>query len=422
MAFRGWLDLSGFEVANSSRVIAHLRPPLPTDDSVFAHAGEPCGCGGSVSYDDSWPDLADWLGATDYQDVTTAPWYDAAIPQSAEFRGIWPMKIDGLDAAPIDRTITELIGDGAVSPIKRTTSRRVTVDAVLIACTSAGLQFGIRWLTNALNDASAGSGGVLSYLDAHPGHSAAGPDGLLRNLHSVVLTEPPVKNQEFAGGMTRNREATSARVTWTMTALVPHAYRPGTAAHVAWNSVSTDEISWVHATDCSDTTSCPDMPVLFSTECVPQAWPRATYQPPVCGGCIPVGDIKTYRYTLPDPTGTAGGGDTAVSVRIVNTGGAPLSLQGGFESRAPGACPGELFPFQVAGLPTATELVLDAVTGRNYAVTNGVKARTAGILSTPRGRPWRPALIDQSSGWDLVVRAAASADFEMELTLLERDQ
>lgn len=423
VAFRGWLTLDGVEIANSSRVVAHLNPPLPTDDSVFSQPSGSCGCGGQVVYDDSWPGLAAFLGVAAYSDdITAAPWYDDAIPQSGEFRGIWPMKVDGLDAAPMDRKVTELIGDGGVAPIRRTTSRRITVDALLIACTSAGLRYGIEWLTCALDTGSADGGGMLAYLAAHPGHSAVDPDTLLRNLHSIVLTDPPATSQEYAGGATANREATSARVTWTMTALSPHAYRPGTTLLVDWDSVSTDQISWVHATDCTDTASCPDMPVLFSTECAPQAWPRATYQPPVCGGCLPVGDIKTYRYQLPAPTAKTGCGELAVSTRIVNTGGTALSVQGWFESCAAGGCPGELFPFQVSSLPTATELVLDAVTGRNHAVTGGVKARTFGIVSTPRGLPWRPPLLARDGCWELVVRAPAAATFEVELTLAEREQ
>lgn len=420
MSFRGWLELGGVEIANSSRAVAHLSPPTPTSDAAVFGQPRSCGCGGTVVYDDSWPGLADYLDHDPYTDVTQAPWYDPAIPQSSEFRGIWPMKIDGLGPAARERKITELIGDGAIAGQSRIGSRRITVDALLIACSSAGLQYGINWLDCALRAGAATEGAVLSYLDAHPGHSAVDPDTLLRTLHNIVYTDTITDSQEIAAGGERHRQGTSARVTFSLTALSPHAYRPGTAVLVDWDSVSTDAIGWVHATDCTQPASC-DMPILFSTECAPIEWPRATYLPPVCGGCIPVGDIKTYRYGLPDPGRVLACGETAVSLRIVNTGGTALSLQGGMESCTPGACGGEQFPFQISALPSATELILDAPTGRNWAIHNGVRSRTFGIVSTPRGRPWRPAIISRGDCWELVVRAAASAEFEIELTLAERD-
>ena len=56
MPFRGWMELNGEEFTNSSRLLAHLRPPAPASDEAIAPPMS-CACDVTIPYDDTWPEL-----------------------------------------------------------------------------------------------------------------------------------------------------------------------------------------------------------------------------------------------------------------------------------------------------------------------------------------------------------------------------
>lgn len=378
-------------------------------------------CRNVVDYDDSWPGLAAFLGDVIYR-PEIAPWYSSRIPESAEFGGVWLMDVQGLDVPGIEREITELAGDGGAPGPARTPSREVTFDAVLLACTNAGLTYGLEWLTSILRATNKRTDATLRYLTAHPGHSTADPASLLREVHGVVLTAGPTIRDSINAGNKQNQQATAYRVSFTLTVTRPHAYSPPISFPVVWDTTEVRPISWVHAADCRKPADCADMPVMFSATCDVETIEVMTSPPPSCGGCMPVGTVTQRVFTVPTfdyPMRTPA---TVVDLDIRNTGGDPLTLQAYWRiCDSDERCDDQLWPLQVSGQPPATSLHLDGVSSRYWIDYDDRRWRPAKIVSTFSGVPWRPPVIDRATCWEFVVISAASATFEVTMTLRDRD-
>lgn len=478
MAFRGWFSLNGVEIVNTSRVVSHMGGEVPTDDasvfgggsgsyglvpvsghpglyevpatsaSISGHTGiysppngayrydrglylvdsdgwgpnTPCsGCRSHVVYDDSWPGLKDFLSDTVYR-LELAPWYSSRIPESAEFAGAWVLDVKGLGPTPMARTINEMVGDGAAAGPMRNTSRTVQFDALLLACTNAGLEFGLQWLACQLRDTKATTDSVLRYLTAHPGHSAADPATLVREVHNVVMTKNVTVNEAHNMGGSMNQQATAYRVSWELAVLSPFAYLPQTPVTVNWDSVVTQPISWVHAADCTAPFDCDTMPVLFSDTCAPEQIEIVSAPPPVCGGCLPVCEIDTYTFTVPTMDTPLLCRDTAASLTITNVGENTLTLSAHWEkTNVSEGCANEYWPVQVSGLPPSASIVLDAINGRFYALLDNTRHVARGIVGTPNGSPWLPPILDRHEGWQLVIDAPGDVEFDVAMSLADRE-
>ncbi|QFG11174.1 minor tail protein [Gordonia phage CloverMinnie] len=507
MPFRGYFALDGVEIANSSRVVAHLGQGVPTsdvgvvcgqlvldedpDDSQLYDPGEIqtsdtaglyypyvdtpatscdltevspglfeipassgqignlwsppdgserygqglievdetcwsisqlCGsCRIRLGYDDSWPGLREYLSDTVYR-PELAPWYSTRNPASKEFGGVWVLDAQGFGPTPMARGVTELVGSGAAIGVHRDTSRTLVFEALLIACTSAGLEYGLSWLTCLLRDTNNRSDAVIRYFSAHPSHTGASAASLVRELHGVVMTKAPEVKESYAGGSRRNQQATMYRVSWEMVAASPYAYLPTVAVPVEWDTVEAEPIEWVHAADCAKPESCETMPVLFSATCEPEQIEVVTSPPPSCGGCMPVCEVDRHVFRVPTMDYAFTCDETAVSVTVANTGESPVTLQMywrvcGSDER----CDNNLHPLQVAGLPAGATLTLDSITGRYHAHHDGRKRRPVGIIGTPDGSPWAPIIIDRTTCWELVVEAPGGAEFDVSLALNDRE-
>jgi hypothetical protein len=504
MAFRGYFTLNGAEMANSSRIVAHMSMVTPTsdfgifesDDQDFLSPGlelfpgadvftqlagcsltpwsgaedgnlfevpdtaeflseglylppngsrrydkglieidGPCwgpsslcfgaGCRAHIGYNDSWPGLQALIGDLSPYRVELAPWYTTRIPESAEFAGIWMLDVQGLGPANIQRTVTEMVGSGGTAAVYRDTSRVITFDALLIACSNAGLEYGLEWLTCLLRTTNNSTDAVLQFLTAHPGGSQAVPATLMRQAHQVVYTGAPTIKNQFLGGGEENQQANTYRIGWSMTALHPYLYLPPININIEWDEITTEQIQWVHATDCVVPINCTPMPILFSADCVPETVQVVTSPPPSCGGCMPVCAVQHYLYTVPTFEYPIDCRETAVNMTITNTANSPtgtLSLQGYWQQcGANPGCQSNLFPVQIAGLPPNASIVLDSIAGRYYAVYDDVVRRPVGIVSTPNGAPWQPTIIDRTLCWQFVVIAADDAEFSISMSMSDRD-
>lgn len=378
-------------------------------------------CRDLLGYDDSWPGLSAFLGDNSYR-PEIAPWYTVEEPQSAEFAGVWIMSIDGLGPTPVERQITPAVGAGGVAGPSRDAHRTLRFEAILIGCTHAGVQYGLHWLACLLRDATYDTTSSLRYLIAHPSHTAADPDTLVREAAGVVLTQQVNVKEEFAGGGKLHQQATVYRVGWEMAVLSPYAYLPAVDLTVDWDEITRQPINWIHQPDCALPETCVDMPVLFSTDCVPEQIEVVNTPPPVCGGCLPVGEILKYSYRVPTMEYAFHCRETAVSMTIRNTGETSLTLQAfwrvcGTDVR----CEDNRFPLQVSGLPAGAELVLDGVTGRFKAWHDERWRRPVGVVGTPSGAPWMPPVIDRQTCWDFIVQASNSAEFEVTMSLRDRE-
>ncbi len=475
MTFRGYFALNNVEIANSSRVAAHLGTAIPTDDSIFNddllgdcelvedpdHPGlwlipetaEPAGAGlwwppngarrfgpglyevGScwgpaaicmncrtqVDYDDSWTGLAAFFDDGTYR-PELAPWYVTELPQSAEFGGVWVVSVDGLDATPVERKIIETIGPGAVAGPHRDRQRTITFEALLVGCTNAGVDYGLKWLNTLLRATTDNTTTRLKYLSAHPQHSAVEPDTLVREVNAVVLTQEARVKEAVVSGGGHHKQANIYRVTWELTSLSPYAYLPAVETVIDWDNITRQPVNWIHAADCRKPESCEDMPVMFSTECVPEEIVRVESPPPVCGGCMPVSAIDKYSYRVPTMDYAFQGRETAVTVVITNTSDSPLTLQAfwrvcGTDVR----CEDNQWPLQISGLPAGAMLHLDGITGMYWAHYDGRDRRPVGVVGTPTGAPWRPPVIDRKTCWEFVIQTASTSEFTASLILSDRE-
>jgi hypothetical protein len=479
VAFRGYFALNGIEIANSSRVVAHIGADIPTSDLGLLGASEDCtmsaigagrllatvptssvpiepgrllatpmdgarlygpglalvgdcwtpdnlcfGCRSAIEYDDSWTGLTDLLEDGVYR-PELAPWYTSRVPESAEFGGIWVMDVKGLDVTPTQRDVMEMAGDGGSPGSSRSPSRKVTFDALLLACTNAGLTYGLQWLTTQLRSTEGRSDSTLRYLAAHPEHSAADPATLLREVHGVVLSAEPQITDAQNAGRGQHHQATMYRVTWDLIVTRPHAYAPPINVPVLWDTVEVEPIKWVHAADCvpaKRSLNCEDMPALFSETCTVEHIEVVNTPPPTCGGCLPVCAVDTHVFEVPTFIAPYRSAETVTTMAIRNTGASALTLQLWWRRcNALDSCDDERFPLQVSGLPASAELVLDGMSGRFWVNYQGRKRRPFGIVGTPSGAPWRPAIIDRALCWELVAVSDGYSSFEIDLAMIDRE-
>lgn len=140
MAYDGWLEYNGVELVNLSRTV-QLANALGLD-SVWVEPG-------SVQ----WIETA--LSGTEYDDITTAPWYDAAYPASAEFAGIIPLSFPGLDDSTTQASTTEYVGNGGRTGKQRNSTLSIVGSVALMGSTDRGVEYGKRWMDRVLRNTGA---------------------------------------------------------------------------------------------------------------------------------------------------------------------------------------------------------------------------------------------------------------------------
>ncbi|MFV3282427.1 hypothetical protein ACNI4X_29265, partial [Klebsiella pneumoniae] len=157
--------------------------------------------------------------------------------ESLEFGGVYGLNIDGLDTTKIDQDVTEATGDGGSVGRRRLPTREVKVECLLMAATSRGLEWGLRWLTRSLlADGCGGDSGPrdLVFLESCPDYrqwerpadvrERAGQ--LTRMLTSVVVTKTPEVTNRYGVSNDRGDYAPCmAVVEFELTALVPRVWR-----------------------------------------------------------------------------------------------------------------------------------------------------------------------------------------------------
>lgn len=418
MAFRGYFALSGQEFANTSRLLEHIVPTVPTrDDQVTTPLA--CACEISVPYDDSWTGLEAAIGDGPYV-LTNAPWYDASRPESAEFAGIWVMEVTGFDAVPVQRDVNEAICAGGVPGPARDGSRKLTFSALVVACTNAGARYGLDWLNCVLRQANVRGGVDLNFYKAHPEHTDAVASTLRRTMYGTVLTEAPKVVEVLGKGKEhRHRQASVFRVEWEMVCTNPYMFGEADLQVVNWGSTIQESITWAHAPDCEDAGSC-DLPTIYSAECVPPDVALTPADIPVCGGCLPLCAIERRTWELESTLAACDDG-MIVSVRVTNNGDGPLTVNFYWQPCGSTDRCDRTAALTVSGLPSGLTVVADSITGRPYIDADGVRQRQMGIVGTPSGAPWRPTQLDTMVCWELVAESVPGAEYAVIVELRDRD-
>jgi len=263
---------------------------------------------------------------------------------------------------------------------------------------------------------------VLRYLAAHPGHSAADPASLVREVYGVVLVRAPEIQEARNASLRSGQQATMYRVTWDMAVTLPYSYLPSTHFPVEWDTIEVEPIQWVHDAGCERPAKCDEMPALFAEDCNIEQVEIVTSPPPTCGGCMPVCAVNTHVFQVPQFLSPIRCRETAVSMKVRNIGDRPLSLQGYWRRcNTWDECEDQRWQVQITGLPSTAELVLDGISARYWANYRGRKRRPFGMVSTPRGAPWQPPIIDRSVCWEFVVTASSDAEFEIDMSMADRE-
>lgn len=135
MAYDGWIEFGGQELINLSRT-AQLAETLGIDTLW------------TTPDDVAWIEAA--RGGAGYDLIEMAPWYDEGHPASAEFAGIVPLSIAGLDDSTTESTTVEYITDGGSSGKARNKTLPIVANVAILASTTRGAEFGKRWLDRML--------------------------------------------------------------------------------------------------------------------------------------------------------------------------------------------------------------------------------------------------------------------------------
>lgn len=133
---------NGTEIWNTTRLQAYLT-----------NVGSPFDSGPSIC---TCPSLtAEVLGDDPYTtpgDVAApAPWYDANVPDSAQFLGFLPLSIEGIDDNPRTRSVSGAVGGGGIFGPVRDQPRTLTITGVIIGATCCGASYGLSWLAEAMS-------------------------------------------------------------------------------------------------------------------------------------------------------------------------------------------------------------------------------------------------------------------------------
>lgn len=179
-----YLNLGGTEIANSARLDAYLESVGSPLDTVGT-----CAC---ETFD------AVLVGDDPYTtpEGDNAPWYDPAVPESGDFTGLMVLNVEGLDDHPMTRSTTGAVTGGAAIGPARVQPRTITVTAVLLGATCCAVEYGLRWLGEALAGCSgAGCGGdCLTIYNCCPAEFED-PDDFAaehrRTLRRVALVSGP---------------------------------------------------------------------------------------------------------------------------------------------------------------------------------------------------------------------------------------
>lgn len=425
MASTSWLCYAGTEIANSARSHAYAVNGLKPHTMTV----KDCGCA----------DLGAMLGDGAYRrpdlDSPAPPWVDPLDVDSYEFGGLIITRLDGIDSAPVDRPVTNRLGDGAVPGRRRYGPRVITVTGVLIGSSCCGIAYGQRWLNSVLAGSQgcgdSGCGGDdLNYLDCCPEicedaasftSYAACAAPYWRTLRDVVLTSEVQVISEIGGGCECCQGCPAREVTFQLTA-GPWAFREPVevADCVTFPEPVDDDVCEVWSTDpdcLSDEAACAaaaPMPCPLDPACPVPVVPELPLPSNRCQ-CDPV--AGRVRLCIDVPAGVAPAWFDAVPVITIKAGDLPLrSVRIRFYSNPLGldveqldAC-GFCAELNVSYLPASASLLLDGTVQQGVVQCPGRAETSAGsVLAGPAGGPLVWPVIECGAPYLVCVEADAGS-------------
>jgi hypothetical protein len=257
----GWMAYDGTEIINSARLAQYLAVSGCTTASPQICVP----CPALVS------EVSDPPFFSPVED--NAPWYDPAVPISADFLGVGGIDIEGLWMQP-----SEVVNGVIV--------RDMTVRVVLAGRSEAAVSYGLAWLAQALNGSFCASGscvgGEMCVAVACPTDAAPDP---VRTLVDVAALEKPQVVQVWA----------ASGITWWEVEFVMRARNAGlfqdSQISLTFNA-QTGAVETVNLLDAYE--GCNEVqPCATDPDCPRPAIPEIPPAP--IDACYPTEDFSAHR-------------------------------------------------------------------------------------------------------------------------------
>lgn len=211
---------------NAQRTAAYLQhaADICNDGDLSSYIDIKCDCGPLhwVFDEDDVPQPATYTTPESDQ----APWFDASIPESADFFGF--LIEDVTQNSVTARSITTRIsssGGGVLGPL-RSKERRLDFTVLMFACNESAMEYGFRYLTDSLG--SSGCDDDCTLCDAEFRDSCPEVDGSVASLNkgrwilkNVGLIDGPVWGEHPLGGSACNIR----RVTFSIASEYPWKFK-----------------------------------------------------------------------------------------------------------------------------------------------------------------------------------------------------
>lgn len=405
------MQLGQTEIANSRRVVRYMEHGVKNISA-------------EVMTDDSWPGLATWLGREDDWILPEldedCPWYDPSIPASSEFAGVWPMQVEGLDSTPLDRETIEGAVVGGSFGVDRIPPRVITVEAVLIARSPAGLRYGVEWLGSALRGSNCRDGGGprrLQFLNSAPAmDDRMTPENIQlagnaesRMVVDVVQTGALEIEESFGTWALEGHQPTGVRVSFELTAGVPYIWR--TPLSLASGLRPADGVErtlrFENVDEYGNLARCEGQ---LSTLVDPEAAPLVDIARPVSvnalAGTKPLvsrrsswvlegGRLPLWAETVPSVI-IESGSQAERSIRLQWVEGV-VDIDDDVTCQTVGEA-------MVGYVPPNSRMVLDALTGGATVITeDGLELNATPVVSGRWGGPWRPPVFACGNSYTLII-------------------
>lgn len=306
MSSEMYVSLGGTEISNAERFSAY------TSYLGILHGLQGCPC----------PDLAMVLGDVPYTcpKDDLAAWYDPAVPESADFAGVWIQEMTGIAGSTITREFTRSLTAGAVPGPAFDGERVVSVTAYIAAASEAALSYGLGWLASSLRgstDCSSGQciGDELCFLSSCPdtcgsqNEMTEAWEAAARFLFDVALVSGPILLEKRSLGRgCGSKSPMLAKIEWTMTAGVPWVFSyPRLVAEGAEFTAPVlagegeCDVVWIPAGECPPADECPTAVGCVSDPMC--TFPMAPQPPQTIDKCSCVSRVTSAHVEIEAPPG-----------------------------------------------------------------------------------------------------------------------
>lgn len=416
--FRGLLFVDGVEVTNNARTVAHIRNGIRPPSMTMRNE------------DRVWPHTARLLGVAPFELPTTAPWYDPADSASLEFAGALVLAVDGLETSTRITEVIDGVGDGASFGLDRHAAREITVSALVVAATSAGATYGLRWLTNTL----AAGPATLRFLDDAPslppsyteGQTQAAMAGRWRSVHQVVCTTPPTIDTRF--GRSEDVQASVFAVRWTWTAGAPHLWHDPVpiVSDLTLDGLSVQHPAWQIAVEGACDSGCSDDGVTVLRDpllpVVDRIVPSSTVG--IAATCTPLEFLRAATVIAGKPSRLSTPESTIVTVTTAGAAVRNLRMQWVRDPLGPPAesdtC-GAVAEMAVMYLPATSTLTLHGPTGLAWCETPSGRLDALAVVRGRAGGPWMPMLLDSAEPYALIIDGDPTTSVSIDVATAVRD-